>query len=122
MKQPFETNGYTGVGVSPATSPNTGGADDFSKYVDIDISSSHDEEKEGHARRKRGRVIGGLLVLATLALVIGIFFWMTMGGKKKIDLPVRDRNAQTDQATAHDAEDVTAKAIAEIRAAAASPT
>src|SRR5262249_52495029 len=79
--------------------------------------------EEGAApRRKRGKVSGGVVVLATLFLAVALFFWMTTGGKKKIDLPVRDRSAQTDQATAHNAEDVTAQAIAEIRTAAASPT
>jgi len=92
--------------------------DDFSKYVDIETVPAQDEEQGGRARRKRGKVVGGLVVLATLVVAAGLFVWMTTGGKKKIDLPVRDRNAQTDQATARDAEDVTAQAIAEIRAAA----
>jgi hypothetical protein len=95
--------------------------DDFSKYVDIETVPAQDEEQRGRARRKRGKVVGGLVVLATLVAAAGLFVWVTTGGKKKIDLPVRDRNAQTDQATARDAEDVTAQAIAEIRAA-ASPT
>jgi len=122
MKQPVETNGYQGVGVSTQASPNTGDTDDFSKYIDVETGPSQDEEQGGRAPRKRGKVIGGIIVLAALALAAGLFFWMTPGGKKRIDLPVRDRNAQTDQATAHNAEDVTAQAIAEIRVAAASPT
>src|SRR5262249_48465404 len=96
--------------------------DDFSKYVDIETDPAQNEEQGGRARRKRGKLIGGLVVLATLVLAAGIFFWMTTGAKKKIDLPVRDRSAQTDQGTSRDAEDVTAQAIAEIRAASTSPT
>src|SRR5262245_49564774 len=122
MKQPFETTGYDDVGVSTSTSTNAGDTDEFSKYVDIETGPTQDEEQGGRARRKRGKVIGGLVVLVTLALAAGLFFWMTTGGKKKIDLPVRDRNAQPDQTTARDAEDATAQAIAEIRAAATSPT
>jgi hypothetical protein len=118
MKQPFETNGYPGVGVSTPTSPNTVDTEDFSKYVEVETDPAQDDERGGRARRKRGKLIGGLVVLATLALAAGLFFWMTTDGKKKIDLPVRDRIAQTDQATARDTEDVTAQAIAEIRAAA----
>ncbi len=121
MKQPFETNGHHDVGVLNPTSPNTGDIDDFSKYVDVETSLAQDEEQAGRARRKRGKVIGGFFVLAMLALVAGLFFWMTMGGKKKINLAVRDRNAQTDQATARNAEDVTAQAIAEIRGATTAP-
>src|SRR5262245_33640154 len=119
MKQPFESNGYHDVEVLNPASPNTGDTDNFSglKYVDLEGSGAQGEEKEGRARRKR-RKLSGVVVLGVLALVAGLFFWMTMGGKKKIDLPVRDRNAQTDQAAARNAEDVTAQAIAEIRAAA----
>ncbi|MCI0392557.1 MAG: hypothetical protein MOB07_27815 [Acidobacteria bacterium] len=122
MKQPLETNGRHGVGVSSPASPDAGDMDDFSKYVGIETIHAQDEEQGGRARRKRGKVIGGLVVLATLVLAAGIFFWVMTGGKKKIDLPVRDRSAQTDQGTARDAEDMTAQAIAEIRAASTSPT
>jgi hypothetical protein len=118
MKEPFETNGSPGVGVSTPTSPNTVDMDDFSKYVEVETDPAQDDERGGRARRKRGKLIGGLVVLATLALAAGLFLWMTTDGKKKIDLPVRDRIAQTDQATARDTEDLTAQAIAEIRAAA----
>jgi hypothetical protein len=118
MKQPFDANGYQGVGVSTPASPNTVDTDDFSKYVEVETDPAQDDERGGRARRKRGKLIGGLVVLTTLALAAGLFFWMTTDGKKKIDLPVRDRIAQTDQATARDTEDVTAQAIAEIRAAA----
>jgi hypothetical protein len=118
MKQPFETNGYQGVGVSTPASPDTVDTEDFSKYVEVETDPAQDDEQGGRARRKRGKLIGGLVVLATLALTAGLFFWMTTDGKKKINLPVQDRSAQTDQATARDAEDVTAQAIAEIRAAA----
>ena len=99
MKQPFETNGYDGVGVSTSTSTNTGDMDDFSKYVDIETVPVQAEEQGGRARRKRGKVIVGLVGLATIALAAGLFFWVTTGGKKKIDLPVRDRNTQTDQSS-----------------------
>ena len=122
MKQPIETNGRHGVGVSTAASPASGDMDDFSKYVDIETDPAQNEEQGGRARRKRGKLIGGLVALATLVLAAGLLFWVTTGGKKKIDLPVRDRSAQTDQGTARDADDVTAQAIAEIRAASTSPS
>jgi hypothetical protein len=122
MKQPIETNGRHGFGVSTTASPASGDMDDFSKYVDIETVPTQAEEQGERARRKRGKVISGLVVLATLVLAAGIFFWMTAGAKKKIDLPVRDRSAQTDQGTSRDADDVTAQAIAEIRAASTSPT
>jgi len=122
MKQHFETNGYQGVGVSTPASPNAVDTDDFSKYVEVETDPAKDDEQGGRARRKRGKLIGGLVVLSTLAIAAGLFFWMMTGGKKKIDLPVRDRTAQTDQATAPEAEDVTAQAIAEIRAAASPAT
>src|SRR5262249_36190114 len=120
MKQTFESNGYHDVGVLNPASPNTGDTDYFSdlKYVDAEGGSERDEEEEGRTRRKRRKRAGGVVVLGVLVLVAGLFFWATMGGKKKIDLPVRDRNARTDQAAARNADDVTAQAIAEIRAAA----
>ena len=115
-KKPFETNGYHGVDVSNPISSNIHG-DDFPQLtrVDLEASCPPEEEKPKTVGAKWGRFLGGVVILATLALaIIGLFFWIG-GGKKKIDLAVRDRSAQTDQATARDAEDVTAQAIAEVR-------
>jgi hypothetical protein len=44
MKQPLETNGRHGVGVSTTASPDAGDMDDFSKYVDIETVPAQDEE------------------------------------------------------------------------------
>ncbi|MCI0389671.1 MAG: hypothetical protein MOB07_13040 [Acidobacteria bacterium] len=127
MKRPFDTNSSSpGVGVSNPLSPNIGPetGEDFSglKYVDIEAASPPDGEKEKPSGAKRRKLIRGLAVLATLALVvIGFFFWIATSGRKKIDLAVRDQNAQAEQPTPQKGDDVTAQAIAEVRGAAASP-
>jgi hypothetical protein len=129
--KPFGTNGNSNIGVSGPTRPNidpTHGAaleDDFSelRYVDVEGSAPWDGEKEKSVSARRRKLVRGFLVLAALALVvIGSFFWMAGGNKKKIDLAVRDRSAQAEQPTSQKIDDVTAQAIAEIRnGAGASP-
>jgi hypothetical protein len=124
MKQPFESNGngHQGIGVSNPVSPAT--EEDFSdlKYIDVEAAGEQGEAKEGRTRRKRRKVMGGLLFLGVLALVIGLFFWMTTGGKKKIDLAVRDRNAQSGGVDPQKTDDVTSQAIAEVRGTTPSPS
>src|SRR5262245_6558542 len=121
-KKPFATNGNSGVGVSNPASPNVeqSAEEDFSglKYVDVGASTSPDEERPRPSGAKRRKAIRGFLILVTLALVvIGFFFW-TMSGKKKIDLAVRDRSAQAAEGAPQKIDDVTAQAIAEVRAGA----
>jgi hypothetical protein len=125
-KKPFAANGNSSVDVSNPASLNIGQftplpEDEFSslKYVDDGTapspSSSEDAElsSSGAKRRKATR---GFFILATLALVvIGFFFW-TASGKKKVNLAVRDRSAQVADGATQKMDDVTAQAIAEVRA------
>lgn len=125
MKKPFETNGYSDVGVtdpaSPNLGPNMGGELSGLKYVDVEAAPPPDEENEKPRGTKRRKLVRGFLVLATLALVIIGFFLWTTSGKKKIDLAVRDQTAQVDRPTPQQGDDVTAQAIAEVRAEKTSP-
>ena len=149
--KPLATNGRPGVGVPDTTLQNydtmtgedfsglkyadqiTGApgvkqqpyGEDFSdlKYVNVEAVTPPNEERVKASGAKRRKLVRGFLVLATLALVvIGLFFWIG-DGRKKIDLSVRDRNAQTGQGAPQKIDDVTAQAIAEVRGgASASPT
>jgi hypothetical protein len=149
--KPLATNGRPGVGVPDTTPQNydtmtgedfsgfkyadqiTGApcvkqqpyGEDFSdlKYVNVEAVTPPNEERVKASGAKRRKLVRGFLVLATLALVvIGLFFWIG-DGRKKIDLSVRDRNAQTGQGAPQKIDDVTAQAIAEVRGgASASPT
>src|SRR5262245_3552071 len=149
--KPLGTNGRPGAGVPDPTLPNyeTGAGGDFSglkyvdqiagepglkqqpygedfsglKYVNVEAVTPPNEERVKASGARRRKLVRGFLVLATLALVvIGLFFWIG-GGRKKIDLSVRDRNAQTGQGAPQKIDDVTAQAIAEVRGgASASPT
>ena len=117
-RKPFETNGKNAVGVSNLPPLNVEKAEDFSglNYVEVGEAPSQGEEAPKTAGGKRRRLISGFLVLAILALiVIGFFFWTAGSGRKKIDLPVRDRSAQAEQPTQQKIDDVTAQAIAEVR-------
>src|SRR5262249_52715001 len=125
-KVPFGNNGHHGVGVSNPTSPNISPGDDFSelKYVDLEASRPPDKEGPKTTGAKRGKLLRGFVILMTLALAaIGVLFWMTGGGKKKIDLAVRDRGAQVEQGASQKIDEVTAQAIAEVRSVSnAAPT
>jgi hypothetical protein len=118
-KKPFGTNGYHGVDISTPISSNSEpvGGDDFSglKYVDLEASRTPGGAGPKSAGAKRGRLLRGFVILMTLALlVVGFFFWMG-GGKKKIDLAVRDRSAQSEQGATRKTDEVTEQAIAEVR-------
>jgi len=118
-----EANGNTAVGVSDRIPPKVGSAEDFSKlnYVDVEESSQGDVEQVKPAGGKRRRLFRGALVLGALVILAVAFFWISSGGKKKIDLPVRDRRAQT-ETTPQSIDKVTEQVIAEVKAAAgASP-
>jgi hypothetical protein len=137
-KKPFATNGNSGVDVSNPASPNIGQftplpEDEFSavKYVDdgtapspahFQLAPSLEDAELSPAGAKRRKATRGFLILATLTLVvIGFFFW-TASGKKKVDLAVRDQRAQAGDGAPQKIDDVTAQAIAEVRAGAnASP-
>src|SRR5262245_7070969 len=125
-KKPFGTNGRPGVSVSDPTPLNIEPAseEDFSglKYVEVEAPPPPNEEGVGTSGAKRRKLVRGFLILVTLALVvIGFYFWIGSGGKK-IDLAVRDRNAQAGQPSPQKIDDVTAQAIAEVRSgASASP-
>jgi hypothetical protein len=125
--KPFGTNGRSGVGVSGPTPPNiepASGEDSSGlKYADVETASPPNEERAPTSGARRRKLVRGFIILATLALVVvGVFFWIG-SGKKKIDLAVRDRNAQTGQGAPQQIDDVTAQAIAEVRSgASASPT
>jgi len=119
-RKPFETNGNNVVGVSypaSAKSPAVEPTEEFSglRYVDIEEGQPPRAERPKAAGGKRRRLARGLLVLAMLALVAVAFFWIVGGGKKKIDLPVRDRSAQAEQPAPQKIDDMTAQAIAEVR-------
>src|SRR5262245_21377437 len=125
-KKPFATNGNSGVGVSNPAPPNIEQfpEEEFSglKYVDVGASTSPDEAEPRPSGAKRRKATRGFLILAALALVVMGFFLWTASGKKKIDLPVRDRSAQAGESAPQKIDDVTAQAIAEVRAGAnASP-
>jgi hypothetical protein len=125
--KPFATNGNSGVGVSNPAPPKIEQfpEEEFSglKYVDSEPPPSPDEAEPKPAGPKRRKAARGFLILATLALaVIGFLFWTT-SGKKTIDLAVRDRSAQAVESAPQKIDDVTAQAIAEVRAGAnASPS
>ena len=70
--------------------------------------------------RKRKRLVGAAIFFLIL-ITAGAGMWLMLsGGGKKVDLRVRDNTAKTEQA-ARDPESVTAQAIAEVRAATATP-
>jgi hypothetical protein len=129
-KKPFATNGNSGVDVSNPAPPNIEQLpeDEFSglKYVEAEASPPPNEAELRPSGAKRRKTTRGFLILVALALaLIGFFFWTT-SGKKKIDLAVRDRSAQAKEGAGEGApqkiDDVTAQAIAEVRAGAnASP-
>jgi hypothetical protein len=120
-------NGYYDVGVKEPVSGETRvtgqeGPLPELNYVDVSEGTALGTEGLKTAGGKRRRLVRGFLILATLALiVIGGFFWLSGSGRKKIDLAVRDQNAQTEP-TPQKIEDMTAQAIAEVRGGAdASP-
>src|SRR5262245_58066127 len=98
-RKPFEANGNNVVGVSDPKSTNVEPAQDFtwSKYVEVEDPAPGDGRQGKATGGKRRRSLRGVLVLAGLALVAVAFFWIVGGGKKKVDLPVRDRSAQAEQ-------------------------
>lgn len=119
--KPFGANGNSVVGVSDPPPPNVGPAEDSanSKYMEIEEPTPGDGTQEKSSGPKRRRKVRGILFLAILALAaIGFFFWPTGGSKKKIDLAVRDRSAEAERADTKKIDDVTAQAIAEVRATA----
>jgi hypothetical protein len=128
MKKPVGNNGHHDLGVSnpaPASPPAAEPAEDFSgvQFVNIEEDQSPGAERPKAAGGKRRRRIRGFLFLAMLALIgVGVFFWISGSGRKKIDLAVRDRAAPPDQPTPQN-DDLTAQAIAEVRSAtSASPS
>jgi hypothetical protein len=78
------------------------------------------DAEEQRPGRKRRRLIGAAIFFLIL-IAAGAGMWMMLsGGGKKVDLRVRDNTGKTEQA-ARDPESVTAQAIAEVRAATATP-
>ncbi len=122
-KKPLESNGHRGVGVSDAASPkplDMEPGEDFSGWQTVGVEENPPLERPDlkPAGGKRRRFLRGFLLLATLALVVaGFFFWLSGSGRKRIDLPVRDRSAQAERPTPQN-DDLTAQAIAEVRASA----
>jgi hypothetical protein len=122
-RKPFETNGNNGVGVSDPTFPTSSNVEpglDFTrlKYVEGEESTPGDGRREKSTGVKRRRTLRGVLLLAGLGLVAVAFFWIVGGGRKKIDLPVRDRGAQS-EITPQKIDDAMEQAIAEVRGGAA---
>ena len=121
---PSKDNGNGTVGVLDPPSTNIEPAEGFpqGKYVEVEESAQGAVGQEKTTGVKRRRLFRGVLVLGVLALVVIGFFWIAGGGKKKIDLPVRDRSVQT-ETTPQTIDNVTEQAIAEVRAGAgASPS
>jgi len=78
------------------------------------------DAEEQRPGRKRKRLIGAAIFFL-IVIAAGAGMWMMLsGGGKKVDLRVRDKTGKTEQA-ARDPESVTAQAIAEVRAATATP-
>jgi hypothetical protein len=104
-----ENNGWhqnSRIGVTERTLGNTQAGDtqndpfahpyvafDDESGVTVDTAGQSQQRRTSHRRK---RVIGGLLCMLLVA-VTGICLWVVTGdhGKTKINLPVRDANAQT---------------------------
>jgi hypothetical protein len=128
-KDTVVTNGHSAsVSPIPAVSGQDSTPKPDSPSLQYDILTSDVEKQElssinrgqeNASSPKRKGVFRAFLVLAILAAVaIGGFFWLTGGSRKKIDLAIRDRNAQSERTNPQRIDDVTAQAIAEVRATA----